>query len=186
MRHAGGSNDFDRQPDVLMESNGHGEFAAKLVVVYRETIRPFYAYIARRSGGSRELAEDVTQETYLRAAAVWPVDGIPRIPLAWLQTVGRRLLVSYFRSRRVDAIDPNRLDQMHADSSGDAVEIHDAVCWALAQLSARQSRLFEAFHLDGKSIATIATEQGLTERAVEGRIRRARERLKRILSRHGT
>lgn len=35
--------------------------------MYRQTIRPLYAYVSRRCGGDRALAEDVVQETWLRA-----------------------------------------------------------------------------------------------------------------------
>ena len=34
---------------------------------YRETIDALCAYVSRRCGGERELAEDITQEVWLRA-----------------------------------------------------------------------------------------------------------------------
>lgn len=51
----------------------------------------------------------------------------------------------------------------------------------LSHLKPRQARLLEAFHLEGKRVAEIATLEGLSERAVEGRLRRARLKLKRHL-----
>ncbi len=41
--------------------------AGDVIGVYRETVHELYRFVWRRSGGSRELAEDITQETYLRA-----------------------------------------------------------------------------------------------------------------------
>lgn len=38
--------------------------------------------------------------------------------------------------------------------------------------------LIEAFHFDGKALAEIADELGISERAAEGRMRRVREALK--------
>jgi len=53
------------------------------------------------------------------------------------------------------------------------------VTQALARLPERQSRLLEAFHFDRCRVAQIAETMGLSERAVEGRLRRARESLRR-------
>ena len=39
------------------------------------TLRVLYGYVSRRSGGQRELAEDITQETFLRATRVWQRTG---------------------------------------------------------------------------------------------------------------
>jgi DNA-directed RNA polymerase specialized sigma24 family protein len=49
---------------------------------------------------------------------------------------------------------------------------------ALARLPLPQVRLLEAFHFERRPIAEIAAAQGLSERAVEGRLRRARQRLR--------
>jgi DNA-directed RNA polymerase specialized sigma24 family protein len=38
--------------------------------------------------------------------------------------------------------------------------------------------LLEAFHFERQHVADIAAEHGLSERAVEGRLRRARQRLR--------
>ena len=67
--------------------------------VYRETIDDLYGFVARRCGGDRDLAEDVTHETWLRAVRVWHSDGLPDRPLAWLTTVARNLLANHFRRR---------------------------------------------------------------------------------------
>jgi hypothetical protein len=37
-----------------------------LVAVYRQTIRPPYAFVSRRVGGDAGLAEDPVQDTWLR------------------------------------------------------------------------------------------------------------------------
>ena len=39
--------------------------------LYRDTIDDLYGFVSRRSGGDRALAEDVTQETWLRAVKAW-------------------------------------------------------------------------------------------------------------------
>ena len=44
---------------------------ARLRQIYGETIDVLYGYASRRCGGQRELAEDVTQEVWLRAVRDW-------------------------------------------------------------------------------------------------------------------
>jgi RNA polymerase sigma factor (sigma-70 family) len=53
---------------------------------------------------------------------------------------------------------------------------------ALEKLPAAQSRLLEMFHFERRPIAEIAVTTDLSERAVEGRLRRARERLRSLVS----
>src|SRR5215208_572156 len=56
-----------------------------------------------RLAGDFDAAEDALQEAYARALSVWPRDGIPRNPAAWLNTVARRVV--FDRLRRKPAID---------------------------------------------------------------------------------
>ena len=52
---------------------------------------------------------------------------------------------------------------------------------SLARLPADQAELLEAFHLEDRRMSQIAESMGVSERAVEGRLRRARQRLRREL-----
>ncbi|UCG85383.1 MAG: hypothetical protein JSW71_15810 [Gemmatimonadota bacterium] len=61
---------------------------AELVQMYREHTVPLYAFVSRRVGGDRQVAEDIVQDTWLRAAAVWPRRGTPDQPRAWRHASG--------------------------------------------------------------------------------------------------
>ncbi len=163
---------------------------AELVQIYREHTIPLYGYVSRRVGGNRTLAEDIVQETWLRAVAVWPERGTPHQPRAWLLRVARNLLVSHFRRRRPQLVDTAELELADEHSIPDTPSAAALVNWGLTRLSRRQARLLETFYFDGKSTREIALECGVSERAVEGRLRRARQRLERHLrpyvSSHGT
>src|SRR5215510_3123370 len=78
----------------------------QILATYRETIRPLYGYVSRSCGGDRTLTEDVTQETWLRAVREWRRKGLPDQPLAWLTTVARNLLISYYRRKRPVSREP--------------------------------------------------------------------------------
>jgi RNA polymerase sigma-70 factor (ECF subfamily) len=53
-----------------------------------------------RLAGDFETAEDALQEAYARALAVWPSEGIPDRPAAWLNTVARRIVLDRLRRTR--------------------------------------------------------------------------------------
>ena len=157
---------------------------AELVQIYREHTGPLYAFVSRRVGGDRALAEDVVQDAWLRAVDHWPRRGTPDNPRAWLIRVARNLLVSHFRRRRPTPVDPAELD-LEADTySPDSPSTAALVSWGLARMRRRQAALLEAFYFDGRSTREIAEELGLSERAVEGRLRRARQNLEKRLRPH--
>ena len=156
--------------------------------LYRQTIEELYEFVSRRSGGDRQLAEDLVQETYLRALAAWQQGERPQVPLAWLKQVGRNLMVSYFRRQRPESVDPKLVAELDASrdtdpkTAGQSAERVALLQFGLAQLKDVHSRLLESFYLDGKDTRTLALEFGCSERAVEGRLHRARHKLKRALS----
>jgi RNA polymerase sigma-70 factor (ECF subfamily) len=153
--------------------------------IYRETIDALYAYVSRRCGGDRDLAEDVTQETWLRAVREWHRKGPPDRPIAWLRTVAHNLILNEFRRRRPvsleDATPDDMLGAIEDGRAHDSADLAAVVNRALARLPKSQSRLIEAFHYERSKVAQIAHALGISERAVEGRLRRARENLRKQL-----
>lgn len=154
---------------------------AELVQIYREHTGPLYAFVSRRVGGDRTLAEDIMQDAWLRAVDTWPRRGTPDQPRAWLIRVARNLLVSHFRRRRPTPVDPAELELEADDFRPETQWAAALVSWGLARMRRGQAALLEAFYFDGKSTREIAGEFGLSERAVEGRLRRARQNLEKRL-----
>lgn len=150
---------------------------------YAETIDALYGYVSRRCNGDRALAEDVTQEAWLRAIREWPRTGMPRTPLAWLKVVARNLILNVLRRRGgvpLDDVTPAQL--LAALDDGPVAESSDTatlVMHAMDRLPEQQARLLEAFHFKHVKVAQIARAFGMSERAVEGRLRRARQQLRR-------
>ena len=152
-----------------------------LIGIYRATIRPLYAYISRRVGGDRELAEDLAQETWMRAIDTWPSRGVPEEPLAWLLRVARNCLVRHFRRTRLEGVDPAILDLEPAALDDSDPHTVAAVGWAIARIRRAHADVLEAFYFEGKSVREMAAERSTSERAIEGRLRRARARLRKKL-----
>jgi len=155
---------------------------AQLMQIYWETIEPLYGYVSRRCGGQRELAEDVTQEAWLRAAREWRRHGLPDKPLAWLTTVARNLIVDQFRRAEDVPLDSivavDVLAAVEQDDVSDSAEVAAMVSRALLRIPKTEAQLLEAFHFERLKVAELATSYGVSERAIEGRLRRARERLR--------
>jgi len=151
--------------------------------LYRETVGTLYAFVSRRCFGERALAEDIVQETWLRAVDTWRSKGVPAEPAAWLTTVARNLLINHVRRRRPMALDAVNVESALAVvddgfATGSAASAR-LIQWGLARLSTRDAGLLEAFHFDERPVADIASAQRLSVRAVEGRLRRARQKLRR-------
>ena len=158
------------------------------IQIYRDTIHPFYGYTARRTGGNRALAEDIVQESYLRALSTWNRKNVPDSPLAWLKRVARNLLIDYLRRKShdrggdsdlVSTSVPNPGTSSH--SSGGQFESLELFL-AISSLGHRKAAVIEAFYYDGKSVREIAGQMNISERAVEGQLRRARQSLKSLFS----
>jgi RNA polymerase sigma-70 factor (ECF subfamily) len=150
--------------------------------IYRETIDDLFGFVSRRCDGDRALAEDVTQEAWLRAVRAWSADGIPDRPLSWLATVAARILSNHFRRPLPDRLGDGTGDTIPNDETlMEAADTRSLVERALARLPLPQRWLIEAFHYDRRPVADIAVATGLSERAVEGRLRRARQGLRRAI-----
>ncbi len=154
----------------------------EVIRTYRETIRPLYAYVSRRVGGDHGLAEDLVQETWMRALDAWPSRGVPREPAAWLMRVARNTLISHFRRLPPRPIDPALLDLEAERFTPDSPDAATIVGWGLARMRRSHAEVLEAFYFEEKSVRAIAKEHHTSERAVEGRLRRARAKLRKTLT----
>src|SRR5947208_3234171 len=91
-------------------SRSDGEKVERTVErVARESYGRLVAYL---SVHTQDLAgaEDALSEAVLKALTVWPRDGVPQNPEAWLLTTARNSIIDFFRHQRVvlDS-EPNRL-----------------------------------------------------------------------------
>src|SRR5580765_911416 len=141
--------------------------------IYRDTIDALYGFASRRCGGDRQLAEDVTQEAWLRAVREWRRHGMPSNPIAWLTTVARNLILNHQRRRpgvSMDAVSPTDiLAAVDNNDVTDSAEVATLVNEALARLPKEEARLLESFHYDRFRMAQLAEAYGISERAIEGR-----------------
>jgi RNA polymerase sigma factor (sigma-70 family) len=157
---------------------------ARWLALHRALVPDLYRVVSRRVGADRALAEDVVQDVWLRALGAWQRGGVPADPGAWLCTAAFNLLRNHYRDRRArEAFDAATLAA--AEATPDGTERAALVQWGLARLAGKDAALLAARHFDARSLAELAADHGLSERAVEGRLRRARAKLAHVLRRHG-
>ncbi len=76
-----------------------------------------------RRFGDFDLAEDAMQDAFTKAIEVWPTQGLPAAPAAWLTTVARRRALDLLRRRRSG---PIYTDEPPDIAAPDAHELDDA------------------------------------------------------------
>lgn len=93
--------------------------------------------------GSFELAEDALQEACAKALEVWPRDGLPDRPAAWLTTVAQHRAVDHLRQQRGTAVP---LDELPDLAAGVADTADEAAADAGAVEDDRLRLLFTCCH----------------------------------------
>jgi RNA polymerase sigma-70 factor (ECF subfamily) len=137
--------------------------------------------------GDRQLAEDVVQETLLRA---WRrpniLDQSGRSARAWLFTVARNLVVDERRSARSrHEISTDVLPEQIAADRTDAVLDNWLVSDALTQLTAEHRLVIVHAYYRGQSTAQIALELQIPEGTVKSRLHYALRALRLALQERG-
>ncbi len=153
---------------------------------------PLLAYALRLTGGDRQWAEDVVQETMLRAwrhpEALSPETGSTR---GWLLTVSRNLVRDQQRSRRSRpvevgeaTVDLERLTADQADPIDRAVRAW-TVAEALRGLRPEHRAVLLETYYRGRSVAEAAVELGIPPGTVKSRTFYALKALRLALTEHG-
>jgi RNA polymerase sigma-70 factor (ECF subfamily) len=183
--------DGDSPLDRAMARFAAGEDAA-LAEVY-DLGSPAVLTFLHRLCRDRPLAEDLTQETFLRIHRARGLyrPGAPVLP--WAYTIARRLFLDSVRARRAEvqesyASDTERLsphdvagESPSAEELLSDAELTQAVDDALAKLPEAQASAFRLLKGEGLSIAEVAAVMGTSKGAVKLRAHRAYVALRGLL-----
>src|SRR5262245_46995945 len=147
--------------------------------LYHEHRRPLLAYLARVVG-DREAAEDLCQETFLKALRGWARHDPAANPVAWLYRIATNTAYDYLRRRRRVALAPLvEVDTLHG-AHAPALDEREGVHRALAQLPERYRVPLLLHTCAGHSLIEIAEALGCSHAAVKMRLLRARERFREV------
>lgn len=142
-------------------------------VLYREHAGPLFGFVLRLVAGDRHRAEDVVQETLLRAwrhaDELSAASGSLR---PWLVTVARRIVIDGHRSRRArpQEVDPAPLDSMPAADDTERVLRQMTISEALGDLTpAHRAALIETY-FKGRTVNEAAEVLRIPPGTVRSRV----------------
>jgi len=156
--------------------------------LYDEHAGPLLGYVLRLTGGDRQRAEDVVQETMLRAwrhpEAAVPSRGSLR---PWLLTVARNIVIDNSRARRSR---PREVGEQALASAAVSDDIENVllaqdVSDALAALSAQHRDVLVQTYFLGRSVAQAAAALQVPAGTVKSRTYYALRALKLALQERG-
>jgi RNA polymerase sigma-70 factor (ECF subfamily) len=177
------------QPDLaLLRKAQRGDQRAFAVIV-RTYETPVYNYVLRLTNGDRALAEDLTQEVFLRV-----FQGLPRFSLrckftTWLFQVTKNRVLDELRARERRPHTSVTLDDAPQfevlDQPVERVEAIDALWRAIEALSDDLKMALLLRDVVGLSYNEIADSLEVTLATVKWRIFKAREDVQLAMTRQG-
>jgi RNA polymerase sigma-70 factor, ECF subfamily len=177
------------QPDpaILRKAQRGDERAFAIILRTYET--PVYNYVLRLTNGDRALAEDLTQEVFLRV-----FQGLPRFSLrckftTWLFQVTKNRVLDELRAKERRPLSPINLDdapQLEVlDQPVERAEAIDALWRAIDVLPVDLKMALLLRDVVGLSYNEIADSLEITLATVKWRIFKAREDVQFSLARDG-
>jgi RNA polymerase sigma-70 factor, ECF subfamily len=156
--------------------------------LYRQYWSPLMAFVLRLTAGDRQHAEDIVQETMLRA---WRQGGRldPSAPslMPWLATVARRIVID--EQRRKDARPPEtgeeRLEMASVTDLTDDVLRSVIVTDALRALTPSHRQVLNETILSDRTVNEAAEVLGIPVGTVKSRVYYALRALRLVLAERG-
>ena len=163
---------------------------ASLVGKYQRQVHAF----ARRKIGDFQIAEDITQETFLQVYQKLETLDDPTLFSKWLYTIAHHLCIAWFRQNRLQT---EPLEEVcilgierepysryvaseHAKITAEAQR--DLVEKLLTKLKESDRKVITLHYFEEMTTSEIGKVLGVSENTIKSRIRRARQQLKKYKS----
>lgn len=186
------SSSLDDAPQAVDRSPGDGGADARLRRAFDCCGDHLYRFIVLRVGGDRHAADDLLQQTCYEAARHRRTPASDDAAQAWLFGIAKNLVRKHFRRLRRES---NRRVRDTATWSNPSLSGSDGLAWdasvqrdtfphllaAMASLSESDQQLLLGSYFEGRSQEELARNIGVSVRAVEGRLYRARAALRNAL-----
>jgi RNA polymerase sigma-70 factor (ECF subfamily) len=156
-------------------------------LLYDRYVDTVYRYLYYRVG-NRQLAEDLTSETFLRALRrISSITWQGRDLGAWLVTIARNLTADHFKSSRfrleITTADMRDADQLADGPEGEVLDAltNATLLQAVKRLNAEQQECIVLRFINGMSVAETAQAMGKNDGAIKALQYRAVRSLGRLL-----
>lgn len=156
-------------------------------VFFRSAYPKLVAYGASMSA-PRGIAQELAQETLLRAYRRMEEVSVLESPDGWCRRVMSNLLIDQYRSRTAERAAVDRLGSISAiDRAGMGTDdpersvAHDRWTEIIDSLTMRQRCIATLFYVDDLSVADVATELAISTGSVKSTLSQVRRRLGRVL-----
>jgi RNA polymerase sigma factor (sigma-70 family) len=169
-----------------MHSSAEAPLSPEVVAALVGNHREFLAFLQKRLG-DRALAEDILQEAFVRGLDKLGTIENDESATAWFYRVLRNAVIDHHRrraarDRKLDAF-AAELEQ-HVEPEGD---LRGAVCRCVAELAStlkpEYAEALRRVEIDGVAVKDYATEAGISSNNAAVRVFRAREALRKQVSR---
>jgi len=143
----------------------------------------FLAFLERRAG-SREIAEDILQDGFVRALERADTLRAEESAVAWFYRLLRNALVDHYRraDREGRALDAAALEPQETE---DDAELRETICACVRELldtlKPEYRDALRRVEMDGEKVDAFAREVGISATNASVRLHRAREALRRRL-----
>ncbi|GIE30918.1 RNA polymerase subunit sigma-24 [Actinoplanes italicus] len=152
--------------------------------IYADGWSRIVATMIRFTGGDWDLAEECAQDAFAQALRVWPADGVPDQPLAWLTTVARRRALDRIRRAGVERekLREVAMEPVPPPYAGDAdipderLELMFTCCHPALNVEAQVALTLRS--VAGMSTAEIARAFLVPEKTLGQRLFRAKQRIR--------
>jgi RNA polymerase sigma-70 factor (ECF subfamily) len=165
-----------------------GEDDANITALYQAYRAPLMSFVLRLAGGDRQHAEDIVQETMVRAwreAGRLDLSGPSLMP--WLTAVARRIVIDEprrNRARPAESGEETPPDLPVDDSAADTV-LRVAVADALRQLTSSHRQVIHETILRDQTAVQAAVTLGIPVGTVKSRVHYALRVLGAVLEERG-
>jgi RNA polymerase sigma-70 factor (ECF subfamily) len=167
---------------MLPITEGRTHTGACIAMLYEEYQRPVLAYLTRLVSDP-ESAQDLCQETFVKALRAWEGRDPNASPIAWLYRIATNTAYDHLRRRRrirftplVDTDQP----PSGAHSMESRLDEEEPVRRALEELPPIYRMPLVLHSCEGRSTQEIAATLGCSNSAVKTRLFRARERFREV------
>ncbi len=167
--------DKEDKDAIVASRKDRNEFA----FLYEKYVDKIFNYFWYRVGHDRDVAEDLTQETFVRAYKHLDKFQMRKTSYAsYLLTIAHNLLVNYYRSPKPISIEATGVDVPEEIWSDIETKDNLRSLWrAIQQLPAKERDILYLKYQKGYKVADIARIVGKSENAVKLALSRARKKL---------